>query len=39
MGVDRAPTVAATDCLVARYKGEGYSFVTIPEMMAISDKQ
>lgn len=37
MGVDRAPTVAATDNLLARYRGEGYSFVTIPEM--ISDKQ
>ena len=34
MGVDRAPTVAATERLVTRYKGEGYSFVTIPEMMA-----
>ena len=34
MGVDRAPTVAATDRLIARYRGEGYSFVTIPEMMA-----
>ena len=34
MGVDRAPAVAATERLIARYKGEGYSFVTIPEMMA-----
>lgn len=33
MGVDRAPTVAATERLIARYSGEGYSFVTIPEMM------
>jgi peptidoglycan/xylan/chitin deacetylase (PgdA/CDA1 family) len=33
MGVDRAPTVAATDSLIARYRGEGYSFATIPEMM------
>ena len=41
MGVDRAPTVAATDSLLARYKGEGYSFVTVPEMMeeAISNKR
>jgi len=37
MGVDRAPTVAATERLIARYKGEGYSFVTVPQM--ISDKQ
>lgn len=34
MGVDRAPTVTATDRMIARYKGEGYTFVTIPEMMA-----
>jgi len=34
MGVDRAPTVAATERLIARYKGEGYSFVTVPEMMS-----
>lgn len=33
MGVDRAPTVAATDGLIERYKGERYSFVTVPEMM------
>lgn len=34
MGVDRAPTVAATERLIARYSAEGYSFVTVPEMMA-----
>ena len=39
MGTDRAPTVEATDRMIARYKGEGYSFVTIPEMMAISNKR
>jgi peptidoglycan/xylan/chitin deacetylase (PgdA/CDA1 family) len=33
IGTDRAPTVAATDSLIARYKGEGYSFATVPEMM------
>lgn len=33
MGVDRAPTVAATERLIARYKAEGYGFVTVPEMM------
>jgi peptidoglycan/xylan/chitin deacetylase (PgdA/CDA1 family) len=32
-GADRAYTVAATDRLIARYKGEGYGFATIPEMM------
>lgn len=34
MGVDRGPTVAATERLIARYKSEGYSFVTVPEMMS-----
>jgi len=33
MGADRAPTVIATDRLIARYKGEGYEFVTVPEMI------
>ena len=33
MGADRSQTVIATDRLIARYKGEGYEFVTIPEMM------
>jgi len=32
MGADRSQTVIATDNLVARYKGEGYQFVTVPEM-------
>lgn len=32
MGGDRAQTVIATDRLIERYKGEGYEFVTIPEM-------
>ncbi len=34
MGADRSQTVLATDHLISRYKGEGYRFVTIPEMMA-----
>ena len=34
MGADRAQTVIATDRLIARYKTEGYEFVTIPQMMA-----
>jgi len=33
MGADRSQTVQATEHLVNRYKQEGYSFVTIPEMM------
>ncbi len=30
---DRSATVTATDRLISRYKGEGYRFVTIPEMI------
>jgi peptidoglycan/xylan/chitin deacetylase (PgdA/CDA1 family) len=33
MGADRSHTVTATGRLIARYKGEGFEFVTIPEMM------
>ena len=33
LGTDRSKTVAATDLLIARYKAEGYEFVTIPELM------
>jgi len=33
MGADRSHTVEATDHLVKQYKQEGYSFVTITEMM------
>jgi len=33
MGADRSQTVLATDRLIARYRNEGYAFVTIPEMM------
>ncbi|HWY19674.1 MAG TPA: polysaccharide deacetylase family protein [Candidatus Acidoferrum sp.] len=33
MGVDRSQTVIATDRLIARYKAEGYEFVTLPRMM------
>ena len=32
-GADRSQTVVATDRLIARYKAEGYEFVTVPEMM------
>ncbi len=34
---DRSATVTATDRLISRYKGEGYRFVTIPEMMAAGE--
>ncbi len=34
MGADRSQTVIATDHLVARFKTEGYEFVTIAQMMA-----
>jgi chitin deacetylase len=33
-GGDRAQTVIATDALLARWKSEGFEFVTIPGMMA-----
>jgi peptidoglycan/xylan/chitin deacetylase (PgdA/CDA1 family) len=33
IGVDRSRSVEATDRILSRYKGEGYEFVTIPEMM------
>ncbi len=33
MGADRSQTILATDHLIARYKSEGYGFVTIPQMM------
>jgi len=36
MGADRAQTVIATDNLIQRYKGEGYEFVTVEEMRAVS---
>jgi len=32
-GTDRSATVLAVDRLLTRYKIEGYSFVTVPEMM------
>jgi len=33
MGADRSFTVTATDRLIARYKGEGFEFVTVAEML------
>jgi peptidoglycan/xylan/chitin deacetylase (PgdA/CDA1 family) len=37
MDADRSQTVLATDRLIARYKADGYEFVTIPEMMQGAD--
>ncbi len=33
MGTDRSATVRATDLIIQRYKGEGFEFATVPEMM------
>ena len=33
MGADRSRTVEASDRILTRYQGEGYQFVTIPQMM------
>jgi len=38
MGADRSQTVLATDRLIARYKSEGYSFVTIPQMLEATNQ-
>ena len=37
LGADRSQTLIATDHLIARYKPEGYKFVTIPQMMGKTD--
>ena len=39
MGADRSQTVMATDHLIARYKAEGYEFVTVPIMRQGEKKQ
>jgi peptidoglycan/xylan/chitin deacetylase (PgdA/CDA1 family) len=36
MGADRAQTVMATENLIRRYKDQGYEFVTVEEMRAVS---
>ncbi|HKB99752.1 MAG TPA: polysaccharide deacetylase family protein [Terriglobales bacterium] len=36
IGADRAQTVIATDNLIRRYKDQGYEFVTVEEMKAVS---
>jgi peptidoglycan/xylan/chitin deacetylase (PgdA/CDA1 family) len=37
MGADRKHSVDATDRLIAPYKAQGFEFVTIPEMMHLSE--
>jgi peptidoglycan/xylan/chitin deacetylase (PgdA/CDA1 family) len=37
-GINRALTVQATDEIIRRYAGEGYSFVTVSEMMKTSGR-
>jgi hypothetical protein len=37
MGTDRSATIAATESIITRYKGDGYQFVTVPEMMSEHD--
>lgn len=39
MGADRAQTVIATDNLIPRYKDQGYEFVTVEEMRAVSHQR
>ncbi len=36
LGADRAQTVIATDNLIRRYRDQGYEFVTVEEMRAVS---
>lgn len=38
-GYDRSRSVIATDRLIARYKAEGFEFVTVPEMMGAISSQ
>jgi len=33
IGVDRSRSIEASDRILSRYRGEGYQFVTVPEMM------
>jgi len=35
MGTDRSASVRATELILARYLGEGFEFVTVPEMLEI----
>ncbi|HUK25928.1 MAG TPA: polysaccharide deacetylase family protein [Terriglobales bacterium] len=33
MGADRGPTIAASERMIRRYRGEGYEFVTVSQML------
>jgi peptidoglycan/xylan/chitin deacetylase (PgdA/CDA1 family) len=39
MGADCATTIAAAERLIARYSDQGYTFVTVPEMMSDKHKR
>ena len=39
MGADRAATVAATERLITRYKGEGFDFVTVEQMLRSQESE
>jgi len=39
MGVDRSPSIEASDRILSRYKTEGYEFTTVPEMIESSNQQ
>jgi len=38
MGADRSNTVAATESLIKHYNGAGFTFATIPQMLAGTDR-
>jgi peptidoglycan/xylan/chitin deacetylase (PgdA/CDA1 family) len=38
-GVDRSMTIVAVDNVLARYRDQGFQFVTVPEMMSSQDKR
>jgi peptidoglycan/xylan/chitin deacetylase (PgdA/CDA1 family) len=39
LGADRAQTVIATDNLIRRYKDQGFTFVSVPQMMGVGRGQ
>lgn len=39
MGADRSNTVIATDRLVGRYASQGYEFVSLPQMMGMTERR
>jgi peptidoglycan/xylan/chitin deacetylase (PgdA/CDA1 family) len=38
MGADRSQSVIATDHLITRYKGDGFGFVTVAQMLALAGR-